>query len=213
MGNHEQPERAVQEVTHKCTVYALRSSEVGDIRYIGQTMQPLAARLSQHIAEAERKRLTRCHRWINSVRRRGFEVQIEPIEVDAEWNSAERKWIAHYRAATDLLNHSDGGCGYSGRRSRLTRWLMSRPKSEATRQKMRKPKSPATRQKMAVAQKGNTKGRGSRNGNAVLTEQSVREIKGLLTDGWSLSRVAARYGVQKPAVWKIKTGQSWAHVN
>jgi len=218
MRKYEQPERAAQaSITIRCAVYGLYSSEDGVIRYIGQTMQrPIERRRVQHLSEAAKGRgVSRCHRWIRKVLREGFTLGLRVLEDDCLWNDGEKRWIALYRARYPHLmtNLSDGGSGYSGKRSLATRLKMSKPKPEWVRAKMRKPKSNATRVKMSLAQLGNRKGVGENNGSAMLTESAVIDIKNRLARGGeSLSSIGSRHGVTKATVWKVKTGRSWAHV-
>lgn len=199
-----------------CSVYGLYSTENREIRYIGQTTQPLRGRLVQHLAEAARPPGTsRCHRWIRSVLRSGFKIGIELIEAGCPWDEAEKRWIALYHAKNPgrMTNLAAGGAGYVGKRSMETRMKMRKPKSESHKANMRgKPKSPEHRAKLILANMGNARGRGERNGQAVLSEANVIDIKSRLLRGESLSRIAAIHGVTKAAVWKIKDGRSWRHL-
>lgn len=97
------------------TVYSLSSSKDGVIRYIGQTTGRLDRRLIHHHYDA--KKLSTIHKsnWIRSVINAGHEVVISALEENAEWGTAERKWIAHYRSlGVDLVNTTDGGEGVIG---------------------------------------------------------------------------------------------------
>lgn len=47
---------------------------------------------------------------------------------------------------------------------------------------------------------------------AKLTEDDVREIRRLRTEGMSFSAIGDRYGVNRNTVKQIFTGRSWAHV-
>jgi hypothetical protein len=50
-------------------------------------------------------------------------------------------------------------------------------------------------------------------GSAILTEKQVGEIKYHLKEGYlSQTQIAQLYGVQSPAIYKIKHGLTWAHV-
>jgi len=53
---------------------------------------------------------------------------------------------------------------------------------------------------------------GSDNPYAKLTEDSVREIKKLLGEGYSLSKLSKMYGVSTSALSKIKRGKTWSHI-
>jgi hypothetical protein len=57
-----------------------------------------------------------------------------------------------------------------------------------------------------------TSNRGARNGQALLNERQVREIKALLASGQTQPSIAAKYGVSRSTVLSIKTGKNWAWV-
>lgn len=198
-----------------CSIYGLYSTEDLVVRYIGQTKQKPQVRLTQHMAEAVAPPgTTRCHRWVRKVLRSGYQIGIVVLEENCPWNEAERTWIAKYRAEYPgiLTNHSDGGCGYSGKRSEETRQRMCWPRSEAQLERLRKHiTSPEVRRKVALGQRGNTKGRGEKNGNAVLSDKIVIEIRNALKEGKSLTAIGKMFGVTKATIWKVKTGRSWKH--
>ncbi len=54
-----------------------------------------------------------------------------------------------------------------------------------------------------------THNRGERNGEAVLTEADVREIRNLLRFGKSQKSIAAKYGVSRSAILSINLRHSW----
>lgn len=54
--------------------------------------------------------------------------------------------------------------------------------------------------------------RGSKNGNAKLTEYQVAEIKVHIGAGQSTYALAARYGVSQGVIWGIRAGRGWKHV-
>jgi hypothetical protein len=202
-------------VPSSCCVYGLYSTQDGQVRYVGQTVQPLRDRLGQHLAEATRPPgASRCHRWIRKALRSGFKIGIQLIESDCAWDEAEKRWIAFYRRQYPgkMTNLSAGGAGYNGKRSLTTRLKMSKPKSPEHIERMRRPKTPEGRANIARGQIGNRKGVGERNGQATLTERDVIAIKDKLRDGASLSRIAAAHGVTKAAISKIKTGRTWRHL-
>lgn len=199
-----------------CFVYGLYSTEDGVVRYIGQTTWRIEARRNLHLAEAARPPGTsHCHRWIRKVLRSGYEIGVSLLEAEALWDVAERKWIAEYREKHPglLTNISDGGCGLAAPWPEERKQKMRRPKSPETREKIRKHlASPEMRKKMALGQRGNIRGRGEKNGEAVLTEAKVIEIHKHLRDGTPLSVIAKMYAVSKPAVSKIRTGRTWKHL-
>lgn len=52
---------------------------------------------------------------------------------------------------------------------------------------------------------------GSRSGMSKLTSEQVEEIRDLLSEGYSQSAVAAKFGVTQPAICHINTGHTWHH--
>lgn len=54
--------------------------------------------------------------------------------------------------------------------------------------------------------------RGERTGAAKLTEQNVREIRTLSSEGWSQRQLGTRYGVSSVAIGQILRGRTWTHV-
>lgn len=147
--------------------------------------------------------------------RSGFEIGIQLLEAECPWNEAERRWIAKYREMQPdiMTNLSDGGCGYSGKRSEETRQRMRWPRTEAQKKRLiANILSPESRRKIALAQIGNARGRGEKNGQAVLTENDVIEIRKKLQERISLSTIGRTYGVSKAAISKIRTGRTWKHL-
>ena len=53
---------------------------------------------------------------------------------------------------------------------------------------------------------------GERNTEHKLTEDAVRKIKQLVSDGISQSKIADMFGIQQMTVSRIKRGQRWSHV-
>jgi hypothetical protein len=198
-----------------CSVYGLFSSEDGIVRYIGQTTTTLERRLTQHIWHTNAKRRARsCYQWIRQVLQSGHTVGIRLLEAECKWDEAERRWIEQYSREHPgvLVNISEGGCGYTGKRPEAVRAKYRGPKSEAHKASMRKPKSISHRANMSKSLIGNIRGRGEQNRKAVLTENDVLTIKRRLADGIGGSAIAREYGIQKGAVSKIRTGRNWAHV-
>jgi hypothetical protein len=201
-------------------VYGLSSTEDGVIRYIGQTTKSsLKKRLFEHLAAAKRESdSSRCYRWIRKVLRQGHRIEINLLEDDCPWGTAEQRWIAQYRREHPgvLTNISEGGDGFTGKRTEEDRARRRHPKTEAhraaIRAAMQRPKSAEERANRSRAQTGNAKSRGAANRHAVLSENDVRAIKRRLAEGGGVSAIAREYGLQKAAVSKIKTGRNWRHV-
>lgn len=53
---------------------------------------------------------------------------------------------------------------------------------------------------------------GQANGNATLTDESVREIRSLAGE-MSQRKIAQRYGVHQAVIWRVINRKSWAHVD
>jgi transposase-like protein len=54
--------------------------------------------------------------------------------------------------------------------------------------------------------------RGEKNARAILTEDSVREIKQRLQAGESVSALAREFNVAQPTISNIKTGTTWSYI-
>jgi hypothetical protein len=57
-----------------------------------------------------------------------------------------------------------------------------------------------------------TRIRGSRVGTAVLVDETVREIRRLLADGWEQRPVARKFGISQAMVSRIFRREAWAHI-
>lgn len=54
---------------------------------------------------------------------------------------------------------------------------------------------------------------GSKNGRAKINEATVREIKEMISVGWTDRQLADRFHISPAAVWFIRTGKTWKHVS
>lgn len=54
--------------------------------------------------------------------------------------------------------------------------------------------------------------KGGANGRAKLTDDDIREIRSLLAQGVSQHRLAAQFGVSRPSIGSIRSGETWSHV-
>lgn len=98
--------------TRLCTVYGLRSTCDHKIRYVGQTVGKIGARLSGHLHFAKRRPVTPIAKWIVREVERGYRIEIFAIETDAVLHAAEIRLIAHFRKfGARLLNLTAGGEG------------------------------------------------------------------------------------------------------
>ena len=144
----------------KSIIYGLIDNETLELRYIGQTVKPLAARFKQHMRFCSPN--VHLNNWLHSA-----DVSAIVLERDPEnLNEAEMCWIADMRAAgARLLNMTDGGGGTNGRKytvetcAKISARAVDRRHSVETRIKMsaahvgRIPTA-ETRAKMSAAQKG-----------------------------------------------------------
>lgn len=100
-----------QETRPLVWIYALLDPETGEPRYVGKAINP-HVRFSQHLSERSRK--THKQRWIAKLKASGREPSLELLEQvpEAEWQAAERHYIAEYRRlGARLVNGDDGGYG------------------------------------------------------------------------------------------------------
>jgi hypothetical protein len=124
------------------------------IRYVGWTKDP-EVRLKSHITRArDGQDRTYCGNWKRSVLKDGVVPTLIIIEsgYGDGWDSAERKWIAHYksRVGTKLTNLTEGGGGVVGHH-----WTLS----EETKRKISvaskgRKQTPEAIQRMADSKKG-----------------------------------------------------------
>jgi hypothetical protein len=106
-----------------CTVYGLQERGSDEIRYIGQTAYSVENRLKRHWAEARNGNKTARSNWMRSVAEAGGEIEIVALEEGADWNEAEKAWIAAYRASgNNLFNHTDGGQGWTPGKPKPAKW-------------------------------------------------------------------------------------------
>lgn len=148
------------------TIYGLKSSADGVIRYVGQTVTALEERLKNHLRHARKYKHRRVSCWINSVVAAGSSLEVIVLESNATWNDAERRHIANLRAkGHNLANGTDGGDGALGApksaeaRAKISAALKGRKKSPehvASMAAAMRGKSPSatTRAKIAGSMKG-----------------------------------------------------------
>lgn len=99
------------EILRTYTVYGLRDSRDGAVRYIGQTITSLRVRLKCHMSEANTIDNPK-GRWIKSVVGCGGSVEIFAIVDMAEKDVEEIAQIrVHRDMGCDLLNLTGGGSG------------------------------------------------------------------------------------------------------
>lgn len=87
----------------------------GELRYIGQTIKPLDARLKEHLWASSLKKATHKNYWIKSLLAKGLKPEIQVIQelytLD-DLNKAEDYYIKFFKEqGCDLTNSRDGGIG------------------------------------------------------------------------------------------------------
>lgn len=94
------------------TIYGLCHPQTGELRYIGKANKP-RARLSSHMRDAAKDANTPCRRWVKKLMTAGLTPEMVVLEEGcADWDRAERRWIAKARGSSfRLLNISPGGAG------------------------------------------------------------------------------------------------------
>ena len=119
-------------------IYSLTDPRTGEVRYVGKTIYTLAHRFSIHMSNARQGYSFHVYRWIRLLLKDGLEPIPDVIEIvppGGDWEGAERRWIAHYRARVKLCNIVDGGGGAVGsertaeQRKRISDALKGRKKT------------------------------------------------------------------------------------
>jgi predicted GIY-YIG superfamily endonuclease len=86
------------------TVYCLRSTRDGIWRYAGETSKLLEKRLAQHHSAAT-KRDDALAKWMRREKQDSFQIEIVCLERNAEYRTAEKRWIAKLlKEGAPLLN-------------------------------------------------------------------------------------------------------------
>lgn len=96
-------------------IYVLRDPLSRAIRYVGCAIDP-AKRLKAHWTQSQVGE-SGVAVWIRALRDAGIRPILEVVETvcAADWESAERRWVANLRQTHhDLLNVTDGGAGAPG---------------------------------------------------------------------------------------------------
>lgn len=72
--------------------------------------------------------------------------------------------------------------------------------------------TPEVRRKISESRKGNPHISGVNSPSAKLTEEDVREIKRMLTEGYKYKEIAGKFNINVRHVGKIKSGELWKGV-
>lgn len=95
------------------SIYALVDPSTLEVRYIGQTVQPLNVRLTKHVYKSKQVK-TYCASWIQNLTNRGLRPMITELEA-GEWSqdfadSREINWISRGKElGWALTNLTPGG--------------------------------------------------------------------------------------------------------
>lgn len=114
-------------------VYALVDPRDRSIRYVGETVRSLHARVAQHLRAANEKTTPPVNAWIRGILSSGSKpvsIVIEELGCKQDMHDAEAYWIAQFRAmGADLLNIAPGGStrtGYRHSAETRARWRAER---------------------------------------------------------------------------------------
>lgn len=196
-------------------IYGLIDPFTDEMRYIGKSIRP-EGRLRDHCNDH-----SDCHRthWIQSVLARGERpklVILQELDDSADWQQAERDWIAKVRSeGARLTNSTDGGDGVLN--------LCAESKAKMLKTWTGRKHRPESLQKMADASRGRVKSEASKQimrekmrgrvitwadkvskGVRKLTDNQVREIRIALAAHENQDVLAARYKVNQGTISNIK---------
>ena len=174
------------------------------VRYVGCTVQKLENRLQAHINEAckSEDEITAKIDWIKALVRQNLYpviLLIEKVPVGADWEDAEKRWIATF---PDLLNATIGGIGQrlmtEEIKAKISKSLTGKKQSEETKEKRKLAlsalgykHSDEVRQKISES-KQRLKAAGGYKPNTEAQKQKIREALSKLVwvnDGSSNRRV------------------------
>ena len=101
--------------TRRWEIYTLSDPRTLIVRYVGLTFRG-KRRFNEHMSRAVNGGKTHRDCWIRVLIDLGLRPLFQIVEQGCGegWQEAERNWIAHYRLAGDLVNHTDGGEGTPG---------------------------------------------------------------------------------------------------
>lgn len=220
-------------------VYALcdarESHPIRRVRYIGQTVRPLARRLAIHWQTARAGLTDHRAAWMRHVAAQGGDVLIvELVRVlVSDVYATERQYIAMARAiGCDLTNTTDGGEGVVGyvvspatRAKQRAAARSRRPPSAETRARMRASlrrtySRPEMREHMRRIVSGRTRSpetrakmsvarQGEGNGMARLTWPIVLELRQRYANGERQAALARAYGVSPSRVHYVVRNKGW----
>lgn len=191
------------------------------IRYVGQTSKGMNSRSTVHFWNARTETSTSYRSPMsNWIRKHGeANIAFTVLEVCGvtELNEREKRWIALFRSeGYRLVNILEGGDQprghkrpeHSRRMSGQNNPMYGQDRSELMR-KIHRPPSKATRD---IWSENRT---GSKNANAKLTEDQVRDIRSRYDGKWPYGAktvVAKEFGVTPQMIHHIVHRKSWTHI-
>ncbi len=209
----------------KVYIYSLTDPFTGEIRYVGKSIRP-RERLANQCNE--KSNTHRCH-WIQSVLAKGgrpIQTILEELSPDADWQEAEKRWIAYGREqGWPLTNGTDGGDGVPGlsgeaKERLLKTWKGRKHKPESLLKigaaSRNRKHTPEWSQLMHDKMKGRVFSpdhlqKISRSLRK-LTDDQVRDIRRALANGELQKQLAVKYGVDKGTISNIKRKVSYGDV-
>ncbi|WP_449104103.1 hypothetical protein [Pseudomonas veronii] len=231
-----------QEIVRSCTVYGLRDSRDGVVRYIGQTSSSLARRMYAHICESKTGTEPK-HAWIRSGRAEGGIVEIFALVENADKDAEEVRQIeAHRASGLILFNVTGGGAGLSqctdstrlklsastyrrftdsaerAKTSAGTRSAMQRPEvleklALAARARWSDEEAKADQAKKVSERFECPKQRADQSDRtAKLTNDQVIEARRLRRAGYKLSELCEIYGLCKASMSALCSGKTFKHL-
>jgi hypothetical protein len=136
------------------SIYALADPRDGRVRYVGKAAD-VTRRLQNHLTPGALRRVRHVARWLAGLLAAGLRPTVTILETvadGADWQEAERRWIAHHGrdVLTNLTDGGEGGATY-GRRGKP--WTdAQRIRYRVTRKGMKMPpRSSEVKAKMGAA--------------------------------------------------------------
>lgn len=184
------------------------TNKINGLVYVGQTKVSLKKRIWRHKGAYLNKSYSHL-KFYQALKQYGLDAfvweEIDVAQTTEELNEKEMFWIEKYNSFGDGgYNSTKGGRGITGLKhsqeslKKFSQVQKGRPRTEETKSKHR------------VAMIGVNVG--EKSGLAKLTEDNVREIKRMISEGVKQKDIAATFNVNKSTITLIKKGERWAHI-
>lgn len=186
-------------------VYSLVDPRTGNVRYVGQTQQKIAHRLSRHVAAANYGRQSLVSQWMREVLAEGLRPKIVLLEQVplSDGDQAEKDWIADFKFdGYELLNETLGGHGSHGYKH--SEEALAKVRAARLKQVF----SEETNLKRSIALKGRPRPREVRDKIAAshrrISEEQQREIFDLYSSGeYTQSQLGEMFEIDQTRVSQI----------